>query len=204
MKLALAVPSAKDKAIEVSEVTFGREYNEPLVHQVVNAILAGMRQGSKAQKNRSDVSGGGAKPWRQKGTGRARAGTIRSPIWRTGGKTFAASPQNWRQKINKKMYSGAMRSILSELARQNRLKIVDELTVDSPKTKLLVSKLKTLNAENALIVDANENENVYLSSRNLPTASFALVSKLNPLHLLKYDNVVLTVAAVRALEEVYK
>jgi large subunit ribosomal protein L4 len=204
MKLALAIPNAKDKAIEVSEVTFGRDYNEPLVHQVINAILAGMRQGTKAQKNRSAVSGGGAKPWRQKGTGRARAGTIRSPIWRTGGKTFAASPQNWKQKINKKMFSGAMRSILSELARQGRLKIVEEIKVEAPKTKLLVEKLKVLDAVNALIVDTQGDDNLYLSARNLPTASYIPVNKLNPLQLLKYDHVVLTVAAVRALEETYK
>lgn len=204
MKLALADPSAKAKAIDVSEITFGREYNEPLVHQVVNAIMAGMRQGTKAQKNRSAVSGGGAKPWRQKGTGRARAGTIRSPIWRSGGVTFAASPQNWRQKINKKMYVAAMRSILSELARQDRLKIVDEINLEQPKTKLLVEKLKVLNVDNALIVDEKTNDNLYLSARNLPRASFVEASRLNPLQLLKYENVILTVAAVRALEEACK
>ena len=204
MKLALATPGAEAKAIEVSEVTFGRDYNESLVHQVVTAVLAGMRQGTKGQKNRSAVSGGGAKPWRQKGTGRARAGTIRSPIWRSGGVTFAAKPQNWQQKINKKMFTGAMRSILSELARQERLKVVDNFNLDAPKTKLLVQKLNDMNVNSALLVDAQDNENLYLSARNLPTASFAHVSKLNPVQLLKYDHVVMTVDAIRALEEVYK
>lgn len=203
MKLALAMPGA-EKAIEVSEVTFGREYNEPLVHQVVNAILAGARQGTKAQKTRSEVSGGGVKPWRQKGTGRARAGTIRSPLWRSGGIIFAAKPQDWRQKINKKMYSGAMKSILSELARQERLRVVDHFELEAPKTKLLVSKLKEMGAASALIVDADSKENMYLAARNLPTASYITVGRLNPLQLLKYENVILTVSAVRALEEIYK
>ena len=153
MQLALAAPgNAKAGTVEVSDLTFGKEYNEDLVHQVVVAYLAGGRQGTRAQKTRSEVSGGGAKPWRQKGTGRARAGTIRSPIWRTGGVTFAAKPQDHSQKVNRKMYRAAMRSILSELARQDRLLVVEDFSLSEPKTKALVAKLAEFDLTSALIV----------------------------------------------------
>ena len=154
-------------ALEVSEATFGREFNEALVHQVVVAFGAGARQGSKAQKTRSEVRGGGAKPWRQKGTGRARAGTIRSPIWRSGGVTFAAKPQDHSQKVNRKMYRGAIASILSELVRQERLIVVNDFSVETPKTKELVAKLKGLELKDVLIVTKEVDENLFLSARNL-------------------------------------
>ena len=159
---------ASGGTVTVSEVAFAKEFNEPLVHQVVTAYMAGARQGSKAQKNRSEVSGGGKKPWRQKGTGRARAGTIRSPIWRSGGVTFAATPRDYSQKVNRKMYRGAMRCILSELVRQDRLVVVEGFDLESPKTKLMAARLKELNPEGALVVAGEVSENVYLASRNLP------------------------------------
>src|SRR5690554_255054 len=156
------------QAIDVCERTFGGEFNETLVHQAVVAYMAGGRQGSKKQKTRSEVSGGGRKPWRQKGTGRARAGTIRSPIWRGGGATFAARPQDHTQKLNKKMYRAAMRSILSELVRQDRLVVVEEFAVSAPKTKDLVEKLNALDLQNVLIVSEDIEQNLYLAARNLP------------------------------------
>ncbi|MFZ8890070.1 MAG: 50S ribosomal protein L4, partial [Pseudomonadales bacterium] len=153
MNLNIAAPGAgADKAVEVSEVTFGREFNEALVHQVVVAYLAGARQGTRAQKTRAEVRGGGRKPWRQKGTGRARAGSIRSPIWRGGGTTFAARPQDHSQKVNRKMYRGAMRAILSELVRQDRLVVVEQFAAETPKTKALVAQLAALSVSNVLIV----------------------------------------------------
>lgn len=188
--------------IEVSEAAFGREFNEPLIHQVVVALMAGERAGTKAQKTRSEVSGGGIKPWKQKGTGRARAGTIRSPIWRKGGVTFAAKPRDHSQKVNKKMYRGAMSSILSELIRQNRLQVVNDFTVDQPKTKLLVQKLKEMNLQNVLIVINKEDENLYLSARNVPHVAVRHVSGVNPVQLLKYENVLVTVDALKKFEEV--
>ena len=200
MKLALAMASDNSKSIDVSEQLFNREFNEPLIHQVVTAIMAGGRAGTKAQKTRSEVSGGGAKPWRQKGTGRARAGTIRSPIWRGGGKIFAATPRSFEQKVNKKMYQGALRSILSELVRQDRIHVVSEFTISQPKTKLLVEQLKTLNLDKALIVVDKLDENVYLAQRNLPSVSLALAHQVGPLQLLQYEHVVMTVDALRHLE----
>lgn len=188
-------------AVEVSEVTFGREYNEALVHQVVTAYLAAARQGTRAQKTRSEVSGGGAKPWRQKGTGRARAGTIRSPIWRTGGTTFAAKPQNFAQKVNKKMYRAAMRSILSELARQDRLIAVEAFTVDAPKTKALVAKLKEMNLSKVLIVTAEVDTNLFLAARNIPYVEVVDVAAADPVSLVAYDKVLVTVPALRQFEE---
>ena len=189
------------KGIKVSEATFGREFSEALVHQVVTAYLAGARAGTKAQKNRSDVSGGGAKPWRQKGTGRARAGTIRSPIWRSGGKTFAAAPRDHSQKVNRKMYRGAMQAILSELLRQDRLVVVESLELAEPKTKALLEKLAELGFEKGLIVLGDANENVYLASRNIPGVYTIDVAGIDPVSLVGSDKVVLTVDAVEKIQE---
>ncbi|MCS5710265.1 50S ribosomal protein L4 [Candidatus Berkiella aquae] len=202
MKLALAKAAGGTNSIDVSEVTFGREFNEPLVHQVVVALMAGARAGTKKQKTRAEVRGGGAKPWRQKGTGRARAGTIRSPLWRKGGVIFAATPRDHSQKVNKKMYRGAMSSILSELVRQERLHAVNEFSVDQPKTKVLLDKLKEFKLDRVLIVVDKLDENLYLSSRNVPTIAVKEASGVNPVQLLKYDHVLITVDAIRKLEEV--
>jgi len=192
---------ASGGTVDVSEVAFGKEFNEPLVHQVVTSFLAGARQGTRAQKTRSEVRGGGAKPWRQKGTGRARAGTIRSPIWRSGGVTFAASPQDHSQKVNKKMYRGAMRCILSELVRQDRLIIVESVEIEQPKTKLLIAKLKELGLEKALIVTENVDENLYLSSRNLPFVSVIDAQSADPVSLIGHEKILITVAALKKFEE---
>ncbi|BDR14723.1 50S ribosomal protein L4 [Vibrio mytili] len=188
-------------ALTVSETTFGREFNEALVHQVVVAFAAGARQGTRAQKTRSEVSGGGAKPWRQKGTGRARAGTIRSPIWRSGGVTFAAKPQDHSQKVNKKMYRGAMKSILSELVRQERLIVVDNFSVEAPKTKELVAKLKELELTDALIVTSEVDENLFLAARNLYKVDARDVAGIDPVSLIAFDKVVMTAEAVKQVEE---
>jgi large subunit ribosomal protein L4 len=188
-------------ALTVSETTFGRDFNEALVHQVVVAFAAGARQGTRAQKTRSDVSGGGAKPWRQKGTGRARAGTIRSPLWRTGGVTFAARPQDHSQKVNKKMYRGAMKSILSELVRQERLIVVDNFSVEAPKTKELVAKLKELELTDALIVTGDLDENLFLAARNLYKVDVRDAAAIDPVSLIAFDKVVMTAAAVKQVEE---
>lgn len=188
-------------ALQVSDKTFGAAFNESLVHQAVVAFLAGGRQGTKAQKNRSAVSGGGAKPWRQKGTGRARAGTIRSPLWRSGGKTFAATPQDHSQKLNKKMYRGAMRAILSELARSGRLVVVEDFSIAEPKTKHMVAKLNELNVTKALIVSGEVNEALYLSSRNIPHIDVRDVAAVDPVSLVAHDSVVMTIEAVKKFEE---
>lgn len=188
-------------AVDVSDATFGKDFNEALVHQVVTAYLAGARQGTVAQKTRSDVSGGGKKPWRQKGTGRARAGTIRSPLWRSGGVTFAARPQDHSHKVNRKMYRAAMRSILSELVRQDRLVAVDAISVDSPKTKLLIAKLRELGLEKALIVTEEQDVNLYLAARNIPYVDVVNVAGADPVSLVGYDKVLMTVAALRKFEE---
>ena len=188
-------------AVEVSDATFGKEFNEALVHQVVTAYLAGGRQGTRAQKNRSEVRGGGKKPWRQKGTGRARAGTIRSPIWRSGGVTFAARPQDHSQKVNRKMYRAAMRSILSELVRQERLVAVDAFAVEAPKTKQLVAKLEELGLEKALIVTEEVDENLYLAARNIPNVDVVDVAAADPVSLVAFDKVLVTVSALRKFEE---
>jgi len=187
--------------VSVSDVAFAREYNEALVHQVVTAYLAGARQGTRAQKTRSEVSGGGKKPWRQKGTGRARAGTIRSPIWRTGGVTFAAKPQDHSQKVNRKMYRAAIRSILSELARQERLLVVESMDVEAPKTKLLVSQLGKFGLDNVLIIGTEVGENLYLAARNLHSVDVRDVESVDPVSLIAYDKVVVTVDAVKKFEE---
>jgi len=187
--------------LSVSDAAFAREYNEALVHQVVTAYLAGARQGTRAQKTRSEVSGGGKKPWRQKGTGRARAGTIRSPIWRSGGVTFAAKPQDHSQKVNRKMYRAAVRSILSELARQERLVVVESFDVEAPKTKLLVKQLGDFGLDNVLIVSTEVGENLYLASRNLHGVDVRDVESVDPVSLIAYEKVVVTVDAIKKLEE---
>ena len=187
-------------AVELSEVAFGREFNEALVHQVVTAYLAGGRQGSKAQKSRADVSGAGKKPFRQKGTGRARAGSIRSPIWVGGGKTFAARPQDWSQKVNRKMYRGAMQCILAELVRQDRLVLVEEFAVAAPKTKELLAKLNDLNATRALIVTESVDENLYLAARNIPHVDVVDAAAIDPVSLIAFDKVVMSVAAAKKIE----
>ena len=187
-------------AVELSEVAFGRDFNEALVHQVVTAYLAGGRQGSKAQKSRADVSGGGKKPFRQKGTGRARAGSIRSPIWVGGGKTFAARPQDWSQKVKRKMYRGAMQCILAELVRQDRLVLVEEFAVAAPKTKDLLAKLNDLNATRALIVTEAVDENLYLAARNLPHVDVVDATAIDPVSLIAFDKVVMSVAAAKKIE----
>jgi large subunit ribosomal protein L4 len=187
--------------VSVSDVAFAREYNEDLVHQVVTAYMAGARQGTRAQKNRAAVSGGGKKPWRQKGTGRARAGTIRSPIWRSGGVTFAAQPQDHSQKVNRKMYRAALRSIISELARQDRLLVVESLDVEEPKTKLLAKQLGEYGVDNVLIVSTEVGENLYLAARNLHKVDVRDVDGIDPVSLIGYEKVMVTVDAVKKFEE---
>jgi len=189
--------------LDLSDTTFGKEFNEPLIHQVVVAYQAGARAGTRAQKNRAAVSGGGAKPWRQKGTGRARAGTIRSPIFRGGGVTFPASSKDFSQKVNRQMYRAAMRSILSELNRQERLIVVDELSMDEPKTKALYSTLEVLGAASirALLVLAEDDQNIELSARNLKAVSVCNSRQIDPLNLISHDKVVITVDAVRQIDE---
>lgn len=188
-------------ALEVNPTIFGRDFNESLVHQVVVAYAAGARQGTRAQKTRSEVAGGGKKPWRQKGTGRARAGTIRSPIWRSGGVTFAAKPQDHSQKVNKKMYRGALRSILSELVRQERLIVVEKFGVEAPKTKELAAKLKELELNDVLIVTEEVDENLFLAARNLYKVDVRDASGIDPVSLIAFDKVLITAAAVKQLEE---
>ena len=198
MELALKDASG---ALEVSEATFGLEFNEALVHQVVVAYAAGARAGTRAQKTRSEVSGGGAKPWRQKGTGRARAGTTRGPIWRTGGVTFAAKPQDHSQKVNRKMYRGAIKSILSELVRQERLVVVENFAVETPKTKELVAKLNGLELKDVLIVTPEVDENLFLSARNLYKVDVRDVDGIDPVSLVGFEKVLMTASAVKQLEE---
>jgi large subunit ribosomal protein L4 len=188
-------------AVSVSDVVFGADYKEGLIHQVVTAYMNAARSGTKKQKTRSEVAGGGAKPWRQKGTGRARAGTIRSPIFRTGGVTFAARPRNYEQKVNRKMYRGALRSILSELVRQERLIVVESFGVDAPKTKELVGKLNDLGVTEALIVTEQFDENLMLASRNLYHVGATSVAEVGPVSLIGFDKVVITSGALKALEE---
>lgn len=187
--------------VSVSDEIFDRDFNETLVHQVTVAYMAGARAGTRAQKTRSEVSGGGAKPWRQKGTGRARAGTIRSPIWRGGGVTFAARPQDHSQKVNKKMYRAAMRSIFSELIRQERLVVVDDLSVTEPKTRVMAARLAELELSNALLVTEDLDLNLFLSARNLPGVEVCDVAGLDPVSLIHFDNVVITAAALNRVGE---
>lgn len=202
MELNVAKPgSGAAGTVQVSDVTFARDYNEDLVHQVVTAYLAGARQGTRAQKTRSEVSGGGKKPWRQKGTGRARAGTIRSPLWRGGGIHFAAKPQDHSQKVNKKMYRAALQVILSELARQERLIVVESFVLDQPKTKLLLKALGDYGLQDALIVADEVTENLYLASRNLHKVDVRDVHGVDPVSLIAFDKVVVTVQALKKFEE---
>ena len=193
--------AASPEILQVADSVFAVELNEALVHQVVTAYMAAARSGTKAQKNRSAVSGGGDKPFRQKGMGRARAGTSRSPIWRSGGVTFAASPSNHEQKVNRKMYRGALRSILSELVRQDRIIVVPEISVDTPKTKALTSQLTALGLQEALIVCDQPDENLLLSARNLKNIFVCDVLEVNPLSLVGFKNVLITAAAIKKLEE---
>lgn len=190
-------------AVAVSDATFAREFNESLVHQIVTAYLAGGRQGTKAQKTRSEVAGGGKKPWRQKGTGRARAGTASSPIWRSGGVTFAAKPRSFEQKVNKKMYRAAMQSILSELVRQERLIVADEFSVTSHKTKEFIAKLDKLELTNVLIVSDDIDEKLYLASRNVPHVGVTEAADVDPVSLIAFDKILVTVPALKKLEEAY-
>ena len=191
-----------EQTVTVPEQVFNREFNEALVHQIVVAYLAGGRAGTRAQKNRAAVRGGGAKPWRQKGTGRARAGTIRSPLWRGGGVTFAARPQDHSQKVNKKMYRGALRAIFSELQRQGRLLVVDNLTVAEPRTKLMKALLAQLGiVDNVLLVSEALDEKVYLAARNLPKVEVREVAGLDPVSLIRFDKVVITAGAVARVGE---
>jgi large subunit ribosomal protein L4 len=199
--MQLQLHGSSKGAVDVSDAAFSREFNEALVHQVVTAYMAGRRRGTKAQKDRSQVNGGGAKPWRQKGTGRARAGTSRSPIWRSGGRTFAARPRNYTQKVNRKMYRGAMSSLVSELIRQDRLIVVESFTLDAPKTKGLVTKLREMDLDNVLILLEGFDENVHLASRNLVNVGMLEIGAVDPVSLLHYDKVLTTVAALRKLEE---
>ncbi|MCW3171627.1 50S ribosomal protein L4 [Shewanella subflava] len=188
-------------ALEVSETTFGRDFNEALVHQVVVAYAANARQGTRGQKTRAEVTGSGKKPWRQKGTGRARAGSVKGPIWRGGGVTFAAKTQDHSQKVNKKMYRGALKSILSELVRQDRLVVVESFSVDAPKTKELKAKLQAMNLEDVLIVTAEVDENLFLAARNLYKVDVRDVAGLDPVSLIAFNTVLVTADAVKQIEE---
>lgn len=201
MELKLLSSDKSSKTIKVSESVFNNEFNEALVHQVVTAYLAGARAGTKAQKTRAAVSGGGIKPWRQKGTGRARAGTIRSPLWRKGGKVFAATPRDFSQKVNRKMYQSALRSILSELVRQERMVIVEDLVLTAPKTRELLSKLRDFDVERVLIVDENIDRNLMLAARNLHKILVCESAQINPANLLSFDKVLMTAKALKQIEE---
>ncbi|HVC36810.1 MAG TPA: 50S ribosomal protein L4 [Gammaproteobacteria bacterium] len=200
--MELQLHSNTGQSITLSDATFGREFNEALVHQVVTAYMAGGRAGTKAQKTRSQVRGGGRKPWAQKGSGQARAGSIRSPIWRGGGKTFAAVPRDFSQKVNRRMYQGAMRVILSELIRQQRVVVLPEFGVEAPKTKQLIDKLKSLGlSDNVLIVTEQVDEKLYLAARNLANVDVRDVTGLDPVSLVGYEKVLMTVPSIRRLEE---
>jgi large subunit ribosomal protein L4 len=201
MDLNVQAGSGEAGTLQVSDSVFAAEYNEALIHQVVNAFMAAGRSGTKANKSRSQVSGGGIKPWRQKGTGRARAGTIRSPIWRSGGVTFAASPRDYSQKVNRKMYRGALRSILSELLRTERLLTVAEFAVETPKTKELISKLAEMGVKDVLIITDQPDENLYLASRNIYGIDVCDTTEVNPLSLVGFDKILITSAALKKIEE---
>ena len=188
-------------SVDVAEAAFGAKFNEALVHQVVTAYLAGSRSGTKAQKNRAAVRGGGAKPWAQKGTGRARAGTIRSPIWVGGGRTFAAKPRDFSQKVNKKMYRAALRSVLSELIRQERLVVVESLEIAAPKTKLLAKTLKNLGLDNVLVLNEAFDEKLYLAARNLPNVGICDAASIDPVVLIRFEKVLITLPALKLIEE---
>jgi len=200
MQLELVGADA-NSSVEVADSAFACAYNAPLIHQVVTAYLAGARSGTRAQKTRGEVRGGGAKPWSQKGTGRARAGSIRSPIWRGGGVTFAARPNNYEQKVNRKSYRVALRSIVSELVRQARLMVIEEFVMAAPKTRELVGKLNALSLDNVLIVTENEEPDMELSARNLHAVGVCGASSIDPVSLIGFDKVLITVPALRKLEE---
>ncbi len=201
MKLKLVNQGASPSEVQVSDTAFAREYNEALVHQVVVAYMAAGRAGTKRQLSKAEVRGGGKKPWRQKGTGSARAGSIRSPIWVGGGRAFAARPRDFSQKVNRKMYRAAMQTMLSELARQDRLVVTNSIELEAPKTKLLVSKLKEFGLERALILVEAYDERLTLAARNLPYVEVLPVSAIDPVSLARTDKVLVTVGAVRMLEE---
>lgn len=203
--MGLQIPALNEQdssgGLEVAEAIFGCPFNETLVHQLVTRYLAGSRAGTKAQKTRSDVSGGGAKPWRQKGTGRARSGTTRSPVWRTGGVAFAARPRSYEQKLNKKMFRVGVRSILSELLRQERLVICSDISPSSPKTKNLSERLKSINAKRILIIVDSVDENLALASRNIPYVEVIEAINLSPVLLISADKVIATPDALKKIEE---
>jgi large subunit ribosomal protein L4 len=201
MKLKLVNKGAKESEVQVSDAAFAREFNESLVHQVVTAYMAAGRAGTKRQLSKAEVRGGGKKPWRQKGTGSARAGTIRSPIWVGGGRAFAARPRDYSQKINRKMYRAAMQTIFSELARQDRLLTTNAIELEAPKTKLLVTKLKEYGLDSALILIEAPDEKLELAARNLPHVEVLSVASVDPVSLVRFDKVLATVGAVRMLEE---
>jgi len=200
MELNIRKPSGAGK-VTVSDTAFGREYNEALIHQVVTAVMAGERAGTKAQLTRAEVRGGGIKPHAQKGSGQARAGTIRSPLWRHGGRTFAAKPRDFAQKINRKMYRGAVASILSELIRQERLVLLEEFGLEMPKTKQLVQKLRELGLESVLIVKDEIDENLFLASRNLPQVEVRDAAAIDPVSLIRFEKVLITLPALKRVEE---
>lgn len=202
MQVALVTKNGSNQELQLSDTVFGCRFNEPLVHQVVTAYLAGGRQGTRAQKNRAAVRGGGKKPWKQKGMGRARAGTIRSPLWRSGGVTFAASTQDFSQKVNKKMYRAAMRSICSELLRQGRLVVLDSFELENAKTRNLVTKLHDLQLEGKILIILEEvNQNIYLAARNVHKVELVDVEAINPVNLVHYEKVLITAPALKQLEE---
>jgi large subunit ribosomal protein L4 len=201
MELGVVSVNGQANKVSVSDESFGAAFNEGLVHQVVTAYMAGGRAGTSAQKNRSDVRGGGKKPWKQKGTGRARAGTIRSPIWRSGGVTFAARQRNYEQKVNRKMYRAALKSILSELVRQDRLIIIDDIKLEQPKTRELINVLKQLNIDTSvLIVTEVMDVTVELACRNLHKVGVCQANEVGPVHLLQYEKVLLTTEALKNIE----
>lgn len=203
--MELKIIGEKAKKFEVTDGVFACDFNEALIHQVVTAYLAGGRAGTKAQKTRSQVRGGGAKPWRQKGTGRARAGTIRSPLWRKGGVVFAAEPRSYQQKVNKKMYRGAMRSILSELIRLERLLVVESFDLETHKTKDLIKKLESFKVtDRVFVITEAVDENLYLASRNLSSVEVGDVTAIDPVTLVRAEHVIITTAALKQIEELLK
>lgn len=199
--MEIQAQSGNGSSVQVADAVFGVAYKPALIHQVVTAYMASARSGTVAQKNRSDVSGGGSKPFRQKGTGRARAGTTRGPLWRGGGRAFAARPRSYEQKVNRKMYRGAMRSILSELLRQGRIRIEQELILQEPKTKLLASALSSRNLTDVLIVTEDWQENLVLAARNLPNVDVVAVEDIDPISLIAFDNLLISEGAIRRIEE---
>ena len=203
MEIGLQTETGQSGIIQVSDTLFAKPFNEPLIHQAVTAYLAGARAGTHAQKTRAQVSGGGSKPWRQKGTGRARAGTIRSPLWRKGGKIFAAVPNDYSQKLNRKMYQGALRSVFSELLRQQRLLIVEQFTVEVPKTRNLLEKLKAFNLEEVLILTDQLNNNLKLAARNLHKVLVMEVATLDLVSLIGFEKVLVTLPALKKIEEIW-